>query len=248
MESVVMLEKRSGRRIKLIGVDGDKTRFCFIGEDKEKSMKTLMFDKLFRKLEENESAEQLTEKQLEEFKNVKTTSKQAAAKSAEEKREAAKKAREEDALKRREALTDPSIKLETEIAFSHRGNAAVMVKINDTFNYVSEITLAGKVAYGWLEKNGEKVTEFDNKGIKTVAPFIATELNVKPEALEFMLKEARATGIQNCKISQEEIDAKKAQIKAEKAPKEKAPKEKAEEANTDEAPKENENKKGKTKK
>jgi len=216
-EFKVVVEKKSGKRVNILGEENGKTKYQYIGDDKEKSLKSSMFTKLFRDLEEDESAEQLTEEQLTEYKTAKTAAKETAKAERSKNREADKAAREAKLQARREALTDENIKIETSSGFSHRSNACVTCKVNDEYIYESEITSAGKVSYAWLKTNtGEIIPEFNNKGVGTVAPYLAEKLGVKPDAMVYMLKDARRQGIVDCKITAEDITARKADLKAAK--------------------------------
>lgn len=211
------LEKRSGKRVTIISDKGDSVKYKFVGEDKEKSLKKTMFSKLYRELEEGESPDQLDADGLLKYKAAKTAAKEDKAENAAKSREERKAAKEKEKVERRAALTDENIKIEATAEFSKRGNAAAVCRINDKFTYISEITGAGKVSYAFLEKDGVIIPEYDNKGIKTISPFIAKELGVKPEAMEFMLKEKRATCIAESKITPEQVLAKKKEIKEAKA-------------------------------
>jgi len=213
----VMLEKKSGRRIEICGEENGKTKYKFVGEEKEKSLKSTMFVKLFRDLVATETEDQITLEQSGEFKAAKTAQKAAQKADRTEEREDKKAEREAKKAERLATLIDENVCIKVVECFSYRNNIAIRCEINDAYAYISEVTIAGKVSYAWLEDNeGNAIPEFNNKGVGTVSPWIAEKLELKEAALCHMLKEARKNAIANGKITAEQVAERKAEVKAEK--------------------------------
>lgn len=220
------IEKRSSKRVQVVGIDGDKTQYKFVGTEDVKSLKTIMFDKLFRALEDGESTEQITEEQskaaVEEKTAAKSAEKEAKAKSAEEKaaaREAAKKAKLEALAA---VTTDPNLKVEGELILNYRGNPthkATCTGPKGVLIFCSEFSQAGKIAYTYCTNpDGSLITdpEMVNKGVDHIAKYTAEKLGVSEQALHFQLKNNRRDMISASKFTDAEIQARKAEIKAER--------------------------------
>lgn len=224
--SDVRIEKRTNKRVEVVGMEGDKTQYKFVGTEEVKSLKAIMFDKLFRALEAGESAEQITEEASKEAQAQKTVAKTAEkeikAKTAEEKnaaREAAKKAKM-DAIA---AVTqDPNLKVEGELMLNYRGNPthkAVCTGPLGVLIFCSEFSSAGKIAYTFCQNaDGSLITdpEMVNKGVEHIAKLMAEKMGVNEQALHFQLKNNRRDMISASKFTEAEIQAKKAAIKAER--------------------------------
>ena len=232
----IFIEKRTGKRVDA-SINDEKVEFNFLGEEQKKSLKTVLFEKLFRPLEEGESEEQLTEEEQQQFVAAKNAAKETKSAENKEKRAAEVEAKKKEREARKAALIDENLVASCKTGFNTRGGISIAVEVfhkdnpEEKFVFDSEISVAGKVAFAWLyDKTGAAV--LTNKGAAVCAAFVAEKTNLKEEVLAHAFKELRLTAIQNCKITPEEVAAEKARIKAAKP----APVKKVKEETVSEAP------------